>query len=299
MTNNDWDPLKEIIVGSATGARLPVNCPKFRELEKTTGWTETPVPSGNFPQHVIDEANEDLENLSDTLKSLGVLVHRPKDLDFASFDGMYNYCPRDRVLILGNNIIDAPMTFPTRKPEIKAIEEYLKGPRYVCHDEEVFFDAANVCRLGKDLIYLVSDSGNVEGGLWLSVMFPEYKVYTLENAYGGVHIDSTIVPVREGLVVLNADRINHKNLPEPFWYWDKIWISKKEIKETCVTWNHSLSEIFNSLKNNGLPVIEFREYDYSPYNCFQELEEFEPKKFRFKKHGDKLPMVYALVAQKK
>ena len=75
--------------------------------------------------------------------------------------------------------------------------------------------------------------------------------------------------------------------------------TKKEIKETCVTWNHSLSEIFNSLKNNGLPVIEFREYDYSPYNCFQELEEFEPKKFRFKKHGDKLPMVYALVAQKK
>ena len=144
---------------------------------------------------------------------------------------MYNYCPRDRILILGNNIIDAPMTFPTRKPEIKAIEEYLKGPRYVCHDEEVFFDAANVCRLGKDLIYLVSDSGNVEGGLWLSVMFPEYKVYTLENAYGGVHIDSTIVPVREGLVVLNADRINHKNLPEPFWYWDKIWISKNEIKE--------------------------------------------------------------------
>lgn len=70
------------------------------------------------------------------------------------------------------------------------------------------------------------------------------------------------------------------------------------IKETCITWNHSLSEIFNSLKNNKLIVSEFREYDYSPYNCFQNLEEFEPKKFRFKTHGDKLPMVYALVASK-
>ena len=70
------------------------------------------------------------------------------------------------------------------------------------------------------------------------------------------------------------------------------------IKETCVTWNHSLSEIFNSLKNNGLQTIEFREYDYSPYNCFQNLQEVEKGKYRFKHLGDKLPLVYALVAQK-
>ncbi len=71
-----------------------------------------------------------------------------------------------------------------------------------------------------------------------------------------------------------------------------------DIKETCITWNHGLAEIFNALKNNGLQVTDFQEYDYSPYNCFQNLEEFEPKKFRFKKHGNKLPMVYALVAVK-
>ena len=51
-------------------------------------------------------------------------------------------------------------------------------------------------------------------------------------------------------------------------------------------------------KNNRLKVEEFNEYDYSPYNCFQNLVEFEPKKFRFKEHGDKLPMVYSLVATK-
>tara|TARA_B110000967_G_C18685518_1_gene460328 strand:- start:46 stop:831 length:786 start_codon:yes stop_codon:yes gene_type:complete len=74
--------------------------------------------------------------------------------------------------------------------------------------------------------------------------------------------------------------------------------TEKEISETCITWNHSLGEIFNSLKNNGLKVEEFNEYDYSPYNCFQNLVEFEPKKFRFKEHGDKVPMVYSLVATK-
>ena len=71
-----------------------------------------------------------------------------------------------------------------------------------------------------------------------------------------------------------------------------------DISETYVSWNHGLSEIFNSLKNNGLQVTEFREYDYSPYNCFQNLEEFEKGKFQFNKHGDKIPMVYALVASK-
>lgn len=70
------------------------------------------------------------------------------------------------------------------------------------------------------------------------------------------------------------------------------------IKETCITWNHGLAEIFNALKDNGLQVTEFREYDYSPYNCFQNLEEAEKGKYRFKKHGDKLPMVFALVAVK-
>lgn len=74
--------------------------------------------------------------------------------------------------------------------------------------------------------------------------------------------------------------------------------SEKEISETCITWNHGLAEIFNSLKNNGLAVDEFREYDYSPYNCFQNLEEFEPKKYRVKHIGNKIPMVYALVAIK-
>jgi len=74
--------------------------------------------------------------------------------------------------------------------------------------------------------------------------------------------------------------------------------TEKEISETCITWNHCLGEIFNSLKNNGLKVEEFNEYDYSPYNCFQNLVEFEPKKFRFKEHGDKVPMVYSLVATK-
>ena len=231
-SHNEWDPLKEVIVGSATNAHWPKDCSAFRNLEKTTKWQFSPVPSGLVESWIVKEANEDLDVLSKTLESLGVKVHRPRDLDFESFDGMYNYCPRDRALIIGDKVVDAPMLYPTRKKEIEAIVEYLPDSVISCVDSAVTFDAANICRLGKDLLYLVSDSGNHAGGKWLqNILGDEYNVHILENIYSGVHIDSTISPVREGLVVLNADRINESNVPEPLRSWDKIWIHGDQLHE--------------------------------------------------------------------
>lgn len=66
-----------------------------------------------------------------------------------------------------------------------------------------------------------------------------------------------------------------------------------------ISWNHPISEILNALITNGLEINCFNEYDYSPYNCFNETEEYEPKKFRIKTFGNKIPMVYALQASKK
>ena len=44
------------------------------------------------------------------------------------------------------------------------------------------------------------------------------------NFYAGVHIDSTIVPLREGVVMLNASRVSFDNVPRAFEGWQKIWI---------------------------------------------------------------------------
>ncbi len=66
-----------------------------------------------------------------------------------------------------------------------------------------------------------------------------------------------------------------------------------------ITWNHSISEVIGSLIKNGLEIRQFEEYDYSPYNCFNKTEEFEPGKFRIKHLGNKIPMVYAIKATKK
>jgi N-dimethylarginine dimethylaminohydrolase len=228
-SNNEWGQLQEVILGTATNAHWPVVCSIFRNLENTTAWKETPVSSGPVDIKIIEETNEDLEKFQEILESLDIRVHRPKDLDFRSFDGMYNYCPRDRVLIVGNIIIDAPMLYPTRKKEISAIEHLLNHCIVSCEDPSVIFDAANICRLGQDLLYLVSDSGNISGAKWLQQILPEHKIHILDNIYSGVHIDSTISPIREGLVVLNADRINNNNLPTVFKNWDKIWIEGTNI----------------------------------------------------------------------
>jgi len=225
---NEWDPLQEVILGTATNAHWPVSCPAFRNLENITAWKETPVPSGCVEQRIVDETNEDLENFKQTLESLSVKVHRPKDLDFQSFDGMYNYCPRDRVLIIGDKAIDAPMLYPTRTKEIDAIDHLLDNVLHV-DDDTAKFDAANICRLNDDILYLISESGNRNGAVWLEKIFPTHRIHILDNIYSGVHIDSTISPIREGLVVLNADRINESNLPSVFKSWDKIWVSGDDI----------------------------------------------------------------------
>ena len=70
------------------------------------------------------------------------------------------------------------------------------------------------------------------------------------------------------------------------------------IKQESVGWNHDLSEVLNSLIKNRLTIKEFNEYDYSPYNCFNETIEVAPNKYRIKHLDAKIPMVYSLVAEK-
>ncbi|TWF44742.1 methyltransferase family protein [Chitinophaga polysaccharea] len=64
------------------------------------------------------------------------------------------------------------------------------------------------------------------------------------------------------------------------------------IKSTSYSWNHPLSDIITALTAQGLQLQVFREFDYSPYNCFSNTIE---KNGRFYIQGmeGKLPMVYA------
>ena len=65
-----------------------------------------------------------------------------------------------------------------------------------------------------------------------------------------------------------------------------------------ITWNHSISEVINSLINNGLQIDSFDEFDYSPYNCFNKTKKIGINKYRIKHLGNKIPMVYSIKATK-
>ena len=78
--------------------------------------------------------------------------------------------------------------------------------------------------MGKDLLYLVSSSGNYKGAKWLqSVLGEQYRVHVTEEIYRSSHIDSTVLALRPGLVMLNSTRVSEKNCPEIFKNWDKFW----------------------------------------------------------------------------
>jgi SAM-dependent methyltransferase len=72
-----------------------------------------------------------------------------------------------------------------------------------------------------------------------------------------------------------------------------------EIEAKTITWNHPISETLNALITNEVELNSFNEYDYSPYNCFNNTEEFEPNKFRIKTFENKIPMVYSINGTKK
>jgi N-dimethylarginine dimethylaminohydrolase len=90
-------------------------------------------------------------------------------------------------------------------------------------ETEILFDAANVIRLGADILYLISSTGNRLAGQWLqSVLGDSYRVH-VTNAYRSSHLDSTILPLRPGVVLLNNARVGPLNCPDLFERWDKLY----------------------------------------------------------------------------
>ncbi len=66
-------------------------------------------------------------------------------------------------------------------------------------------------------------------------------------------------------------------------------INKKEY-----FWTHSLAETSMALLNAGLVLEEFKEFDYSPWNCFPNLTQRAEREFVFDAYGVSIPHVYSL-----
>lgn len=279
--HNEWDPLEEMIVGIADGAQVPKPDRGLFALDYC-GNVESlaDIPSGPYDPTIIEEAREDLDGFAALLSKLGVVVRRPAVTNHArtfgtpdwTTDGEYNYCPRDVLLPIGQTIIEAPMVLRSRYFEPFAyrdlLMEYFQSganwisapkPRLLDHtynirpksgsilnNHEPVFDAANVLRVGKDLLYLVSCSGNLLGLQWLRRVLGEaYRVHAVTDVYEGTHIDTTIALIRPGLVVLNPERIRPDQVPAIFKKWTIIWCP--EMVDTGYAWSYPRASIWQGM----------------------------------------------------
>lgn len=225
---NEWGRLRRMVVGDATWANWPINDHVYRREAQNSLWTQTPAPVGAVPQWIINETNEDLAQLCAVLTQHGVEVVRPSVRNFQEHDGLYNYCPRDRLLIWGDTVVDPAMMYPCRDQEYQCYADILEDAGLIIHmprnGQNMVLDAANILRLGDSMLMLESASGNRAAYDWMCDHFPDVKI-ELCNFYSGVHIDSTVVALRPGLVLLNGTRVNDANCPQVFRDWEKIYVT--------------------------------------------------------------------------
>jgi len=71
-----------------------------------------------------------------------------------------------------------------------------------------------------------------------------------------------------------------------------------DLKDQSVGWNHGISGILNPLVHKGLRLADFQEYDYSPYNCFNNTIEISKGIFQIRGMEKKIPMMYSIKAVK-
>lgn len=244
---NEWDQLKTVVVGVADGAKIPTMSKSLRTVNYADKKDVTNIKIGDYPAQVIQEANEDLETFASFLKNLNIKVIRPTITQEVEY---YNYCPRDTVFAYGDRRLAAPMSLEARKDEWRHLlpaAAPISIHKYGTYDEDMYnelcignpnelaltekhpmFDAANIIRANNDLLYLVSNTGNKAGAKmlqeWIDREHSDVRVHTLEGIYSYIHIDSTIAFLRDGLMLLNPERIKSKDqLPYPFSKWDAIW----------------------------------------------------------------------------
>jgi SAM-dependent methyltransferase len=72
-----------------------------------------------------------------------------------------------------------------------------------------------------------------------------------------------------------------------------------DIKAEEAFWLHALDEVFNSLMDQGFELKLFKEYPYSPYNCFEQTRQIEPGKYCIGDFDVPIPHVYAVQFRKK
>ena len=130
---NDWDPLKHVIVGRADGTCIPAPEPALDA--KVPEDSDMRGQFGPRTKDTVDKANQLLDEFSNTLIKRGIKVDRPSPIDFNQKISTPDWetktmfgCmpPRDVLLTVGNEILEATMSYRCRWFEYLCYRPLLK-----------------------------------------------------------------------------------------------------------------------------------------------------------------------------
>jgi glycine amidinotransferase len=245
---NEWDPLEEVIVGSVRNtadiAYEPSLAPYFPPGDPGRAFKGAVVA-----QPVLDAAERQLDHFVALLEKLGITVRRPDPVDHARavttphWSARFGHacaCPRDTLLVIGDEIIEAPMAQRARWFEFRAyrslITDYFHAgarwtmaPKPLMTDAlyrergqapfdftdtpllteiEPAFDAACFARFGRDIFWQPDLVSNAFGAEWLQRhLGPQFRVHRVAFREPlPTHVDTTLVPLRPGIVLTNPAR---------------------------------------------------------------------------------------------
>lgn len=271
-SHNEWDPLEEVIVGVMQGAAVP----QWDVMLEATMPDESKDffirEAGNRmpPQH-YDAACIELDGLADVIAKRGIKVARPARTDHAKpFStqnwsapcGLYAAMPRDILLVIGDTIIESPMSWRSRYFEIDAyrplLKEYFRdgakwisapkpqllddlyqpdydktdplgSNKFVINDFEPVFDAADFIKCGNDIFAQLSHVTNSLGIEWVKRHISQkYNIHTITPIDSApMHIDATFMPLAPGKILLNPERMPAS--PELLKGWDVRYAPKSTI----------------------------------------------------------------------
>ncbi|HUT71728.1 MAG TPA: hypothetical protein VMW89_13730 [Desulfatiglandales bacterium] len=149
---NEWDPLKHIIVGRPDNTVIQAPEPAVER-----DFPEDGFPLGKYgpiPQEMVEKAKAQMDYFVKILEKRGIRVDRPDPLDFNQVvqtpdwkqETMFGCMPpRDVLLTVGNEILEATMSYRSRWFEYLCYRPLLE--RYFKEDPNMRWEAAPKPRL--------------------------------------------------------------------------------------------------------------------------------------------------------
>lgn len=261
LCENEWSPLKEVIVGRAEYSHFPSEPRKHIQSIMPAAHLDQFRPGNAFPQEIIKQADKELNDFASMLELRGIKVHRPALVDWGQVGSYTGSMPRDALLVVGNTIIESYFAWNCRRKEVRLaysniLEELENSGRYKVvraptpnescdlykvdknpqqrwqiNDSRPAFDAADFIRCGSFLVGQQSHVTNLSSIEYVRANLPSgYRIVLPEiDCPSAMHIDATFLPLREGLAIYNPLYTCEKWLRQisPLDSWQLVSIGKE------------------------------------------------------------------------